>query len=248
MPQLCFEVSQNQLRYAVLDNTSSEVLSSGSIELKARSPELKKEDCSNFLRLQNLLDFNGEVSLSFIGAKNTLAPQMIFGETSAKDVFELCFGKSEHIIEHNRFFEQTLVVVYEIEEWIKRFFVVRYPRIVVQHETTHVLRGIFANDFFEPKLHLIVNPNHFTLILVSKNNIQFFNNFDYTAATDLFYYTSHVWNQGKFEGKKMQILWHSNEDHLVLMGEYKSLLEQQKLQSGFSLEAISKIKHQLLCV
>ena len=190
MQQLCFEVSPIALRYSIIDTERQDVVKSNSMSLSSRIEELKKEACSNFLRNENLLDFDGEVTLAYSGAKVTLAPQVIFGESNAKDIFELCFGPSDETIEHNRFFEQTLVVVYEIEAWVKRFFVVRFPRIVIQHEITHVLRGIFQKNTFEPVNHLVVNTDFFSIILVEKNKISFFNTFDYATVGDLFYYSA----------------------------------------------------------
>ncbi len=247
MHQLCFEVSQNALRFAIIDSGSSEIVREGLLPLKSRTAELKKEDCSNFLRAENLLDFDSEISLSYSGPRATLAPQQIFGESSAKDIFELCFGTSNNLIEHNRFYEQTLVVVYEIEDWIKRFFVVRYPRIVVQHETTHLLRGIFSKDSFPPALHIVLNPNFFSVYLVAKNKLQFFNTFDFSAVEDVYYYSMHIWNNGDFKDKTMQIIWHADPGMETLYAEFSNLV-QLNHQNSYSLATQSKIKHQLLCV
>jgi hypothetical protein len=248
MQQLCFEVSSNALSYSIIDTESQSTIAQKSVSIKGRIDELKKEESANFLRVENLLEFNGEVSLSYSGDKVTLAPQMIFGESNAKAIFELCFGASNETIEHNRFFEQTLVVVYEIEAWIKRFFVVRYPRIVVQHDVTHILRGIFKQNTFEPVLHLAVNTDFFTLLLVEKNKIAFFNTFDFSSVEDLFYYSSHVWNNAQMKNKTRSIRWHDDNKNDELFNQFHKM-HQDLLQSNeFRIERVSKIQHQLLCV
>jgi len=248
MQQLCFEVSPIALSYSIIDPETQITIAQNSVSLKGRISELKKEECSNFLRTENLTEFAGEVSLSFSGSKVTLAPQMIFGESNAKDIFELCFGASNETIEHNRFFEQTLVVVYEIEDWIKRFFVVRYPRIVVQHEVTHVLRGIFNQNTFEPVLHLVVNTDFFALLLVEKNKITFFNTFDFSSVNDLFYYSAHVWNNAQFTNKKRSIRWHSDKENVELFSQFQNMHQDLLQPNEFHIERVSKMKHQLLCV
>jgi hypothetical protein len=248
MQQLCFEVSPNELRYAIIDAENNSVVQTNSVLIKGRISELKKEECANFIRNENLSDFSGEVSLSYSGSRVTLAPQMIFGESNAKDIFELCFGVSTETIEHNRFFEQTLVVVYEIEEWVKRFFVIRYPRIVIQHEITHVLRGIFQKNTFEPVNHLVVNSDFFALLLVEKNKISFFNTFDYSTVDDLFYYSAHVWNSANITDKKRIIRWHSNHENSPLYLDYKNMYSDLPNAKEFIFESVSKIQHQLLCV
>lgn len=246
MQQLCFEYSDDRLSYFLIEKDGQSILKTGFIHLSGRVSDLKKETCAAFFRQEDLLDFDGEVSLALISDKVTLVPQNIFGETSAKDVFEFCFGTSQEIVEHNRFFEQALVVVYEIEDWIKRFFVLRFPRITIQHEITHTLRGIFDKPSYEPKLHLVVNPAFFELILVSKSNIIFFNTFDYTCAEDLFYYTIHAWSNGIQENKKMQLLIHTNDPEQAIFDAFKSLIDAKS--NNHSLEFVSKAKSQLLCV
>lgn len=249
MQQLCFEVSSISLRYSIIDTESQELLVSNSVSLKGRISELKKEECANFLRTENLSDFAGEVSLAYAGSKVTLAPQMIFGESNAKDIFELCFGSSNQTLEHNRFFEQALVVVYEIEDWIKRFFVIRYPRVIIQHEATHVLRGVFKQNTFEPILHLVVNTEFFVLLLVEKNKITFFNTFDYSGVNDLFYYSAHVWNSNaNLKTKKRTIRWHTDQENDELLTEFKNMHQDLLPPHEFHIEYVSKIKHQLLCV
>ena len=248
MRHLCFEISSGSIQYALFDSESQSILKSGFLALNDRVSELKKESCSNFLRSENLLNFDGEVSLAYSGHRVTLVPQVIFGESSAKDVFELCFGKSEEIVEHNRFFEQTLVVVYEIEEWIKRFFVIRYPRIIIQHETTHVFRGIFNKPSFEPKIHLVIARTFFGLILTAKSKIIFFNTFEYTSIEDIFYYTTHAWKNNVSKDKKIDVFWHTNDESLEQFSELSKIFERQFQSSQYRLEKITKSKHQLLCV
>lgn len=248
MQQLCFEVSSTALHYYIINRSDQTIEKSGSLFLKGRIPELKKEECADFLRSSDLLDFSGDVSLSYAGSKVTLVPQVIFGESNAKEIFELCYGNSNELIEHNRFFEQTLVVVYEIEEWIKRFFVVRYPRIVIQHQSTHLLRGIFEQNSFEPRLHFTVNEQFFTLILISKSQIVAFNTFDFQSTEDIFYYAMHTWNGSISKEKKKHFCWHNNTESDEVYEAMNTLLQKQFESNEYKFECISRIKHQLLCV
>lgn len=248
MQQLCFEIRQSELLYNIVDSSNKTPIQKGSIPINGRVSELKKEECASFIINENLLNFSGEVSLSFANPKVTLVPQIIFGDSNAKDIFELCFGESQETIEHNRFYEQMVVVVYEIEEWIKRFFVLRFPRIIIQHETTHALRGIFNGNSFEPKLHLIVNDTFFTVILVAKNKIFFFNTFEFSNENDIFYYANHVWNNSEFSSKKKEIVWHFSASDDELFVKFENLYISVYQKDNYLLSRIPKINHQLLCV
>jgi hypothetical protein len=247
MTQLCFEVGNTNFSFAEINLSNKEILRSGHIDLNSRSVELKKEDILALLKQHDLTEFDGEVSLSFIGSKTTLVPQNIFGDTSAKAVFELCFGESDENIEHKRFYEQTLVNVYEIADWVKLLFVVRYPRIIIEHETTHVLRGIFNAPSFEPAIHIVPNNEHFSIFACSKNSIDFFNTFEFENAHDLLYYTMSAWNNSPYETKQVKLRWHQNQTD-ELLNDFQDLLKKVKKETEFEFQTVNKIKHQLLCV
>jgi hypothetical protein len=248
MKQLCFQVSDYDLSYSIIDRRNKQIEASASCKLSGRIPELKREEATEFLRNKGLNEFEGEVSLAYVGARSTLVPQMIYGETNAKEVFELSFGQSEKIIEHTRFFEQALVNVYEIDEWIKRFFVIRFPRINIQHETTHILRGIFEKNTFQPTIHLSVNASHFSLFAVSKNQINFFNTFEFTNAVDLLYYTMHTVNNLDYASKEWSLNWHSDDSENVIFLDFTEQIKHSSATKNMDVRQISKIKHQLLCV
>jgi len=248
MNQLCFEVNEFGLSFAVINRATGNVLNRKSTSIKGRIDEHKKEEAAVFLRENNLLEFDGEVSLSFIGKRTTLVPQVIFGETNAKDVFHINFGDSTNIIEHTRFFEQALVNVYEIDEWVKRFFVVRYPRIIIQHETTHVLRGIFTKNTFQPTIHIAPSQSHFTILAVSKNQLDFFNTFEYSDQNDILYYAIHASNNPEYKEKTIQVVWHSSETADTLLQAVQLALKNYSGHINAEIALVSKINHQLLCV
>lgn len=247
MTQLCFEVGSADFSFAEINLNTKEILRAEQIPLNPRSVQLKKEAILALLNQHELSKFDGEVSLSFKGSKTTLIPQNIFGDTSAKAIFELCFSQSSDSVEHKRFYEQTLVNVYEIEDWVKLLFVVRYPRIIIEHETTHVLRGIFNLPSFEPAIHIVPNHKYFSIFACSKNNIDFFNTFEYENAHDVLYYTMSAWNNTQYDDKQVKLRWHQNQTD-ALLNEFQDLLKKVKKANEFEFQTVNKIKHQLLCV
>lgn len=247
MTQLCFEVGNAYFSFAEINLNTKEILRSEQIPLNPRSVLLKKEAILALLNHYELSQFDGEVSLSIVGHKTTLVPQNIFGDTSAKAVFELCFSQSSENIEHKRFYEQSLVNVYEIEDWVKLLFVVRFPRMIIEHETTHVLRGIFSLPSFEPAIHIVPNYKYFSVFACSKNNLDFFNTFEYESAHDVLYYTMSAWSNAPYETKQVKLRWHQNQTD-TLLSEFQDLLKKVKKENEFEFQTVNKIKHQLLCV
>ena len=247
MRQLCFELGRNHLTFAEIDASNKDLIRLEFFPLTTGANEAKKEEVISILSSHKLLNFDGNISLSYTGHRTTLVPQFIYGDTNAKDIFNLCFSTSNEIIEHKRFFEQQLINVYEIEEWIKRLFVMRFPLINIQHETTHILRGIFNQGSFEPAIHIVPNHDYFSLIAVSKNNLDFFNVFEYTNPTDIIYYIMQVWEKYSDSKKSVAVNWHANKEDDAFL-EFKALLEKIKPLSSFTFSFQHKIKHQLLCV
>ena len=124
-----------------------------------------------------------------------VAHENVFGESKPNEIFNLCFGSTNEDVDHNRFYEQGLVNIYEIQDWIKSFFVIRYPRITIQHENTHVMRGIFSGNAYSPIVHIVIQDEHFSLLISSKNKLDFYNVFEYKNVDDIIYHTMFVWEQ-----------------------------------------------------
>jgi hypothetical protein len=244
--QLCFEVSFTGLTYSVIDRNSKSVLHSGKLVFNDRFIEDNLDKMKELLTIKELLSFSGHVSLAVQNSKSTLIPQNIFSETSAKEVFQLCFGESKEEVDYNRFYEQGLVNVYELPTWLKRFFVMRYPHITIQHENTHALRYVFAKSVYAPSVHLILHPDFFTLIIAEKNKLVFYNSFEYKNSDDIVYHTLFVLNQK--EMKLNALSFHIDEDDAQFTQEIESAFQKIYSTNQFNSQTTHKIKHQLLCV
>ena len=109
-------------------------------------------------------DFD-EVTLAWNSNKSTLVPNAIFAESDAQSIFQLCFGDqiNKSDIDYNRIWEAGVVNVFEIPTWIKSYFVIKFPRIILQHIGTHALRSSLDNNAFYLKATLIINEGYFYL-------------------------------------------------------------------------------------
>lgn len=141
-------------------------------------------------------DFD-EYSLSWSAQRSTLVPSNLFSESNPADLFHLCFGKdiSPGTIDYNRIPEHGIVNIYEIPDWVKSYVVTRFPRIVLQHENSHLIRGIFADSTFKLSILLIPYHNYFTLIMAKENKLIYSSYFDYQTTEDIIYHLSFVLQQ-----------------------------------------------------
>lgn len=142
-----------------------------------------------------------DVSLSWSEYKSILVPMNVFNESNKSAIFKLAYQQSdEHdAIDYNRLPLHQMVHVFSIPAWIKSFFILRFPRIVIQHEGTMVVNGILDSQSFKLKATLIVHEQHFLLALVKENKLQFYSTFEWSAIEDVIYYLSFTLKQLGFE-------------------------------------------------
>ena len=197
-------------------------------------------------------DFD-EVTLAWNTNKSTLVPNAIFAESGAQSVFQLCFGDkiNKNEIDYNRIWEAGVVNVFEIPTWIKSFFVIKYPRVILQHIGTHALRSSLDNNAFYLKATVIINDGYFYLSMIKHNQVQFYSFFDSQSVEDVIYHLVFALQQKELTEEKGSIeLVAGNgqsEDHL---NEIKSGLEKIKDLSLFNVNLAADFipKAQQLCV
>lgn len=139
-------------------------------------------------------DFD-DISLSWASEKTTLVPNAVFSESSPQAIFELCYGKNDADVDYNRISELSVVNVYEIPDWIKRFFVIKFPRINIQHEGSLLVRQVLHENAFKLKSTIVFYQNHFQLIISKHNELIFYSNFSYQSAEDIIYHVMFVLQQ-----------------------------------------------------
>ena len=171
-------------------------------------------------------DFD-EITLSWSSDKTTLVPNSIFSESSPQAIFELCYGKNDADVDYNRISELSVVNVYEIPEWIKRFFVIKFPRISIQHEGSMLLRKVLNENAFKLKCSIVIYKSHFQLIISKHNELTFYSNFDYQAAEDIIYHVMFVLQQKELLSEQ------GSFELISALGATKETIES--IQTGFNL-------------
>lgn len=141
-----------------------------------------------------------DVSLSWYSEKSTLVPNLVFNESSPLEIFELCYGKDKnsHEVDFNRLPELGLIHVFEFPTWLKRYFVIKFSRVIVQHEGTHILRKVMQSAF-KPKALIVIHAESFLLTIVKHNNLEFYSHFSYQGPEDIIYYLTYTLQQKEID-------------------------------------------------
>jgi hypothetical protein len=181
------ELSENTVRFFV---NSRDLIQTFEFTFTDKKDYRYKEQLDDFLEQAGLKlqDFE-ECTISWSSFRSTLIPSNIFSESNPEALFSLCYGKEIPLshVDYNRIPEQGIVNLFEIPLWVKSFFVIRFPRSVIQHEGSHLIRGMFAEPSFKLKAQLLVYANYFVLAIVKENKLQFYSMFNYQENDDIVY-------------------------------------------------------------
>jgi len=202
---LLIELSDNAVRFA---ESSENSIRKFDFIFRDKKDYRYKEQLDEFLIESGLknVDFE-EVSISWSGFRTTLVPSNIFSESNPESIFQLCFGKeiSASTIDYNRIPEHGIVNVFDIPLWVKSFFVVRYPRSVIQHEGSHLVRGMLNESSFKLKSILIIYDDYFLLGIVKENKLHFYSLFNFLEIDDIVYHFMFTLQQKELTKEKGNI-------------------------------------------
>jgi len=196
---LTIEIAEPEVRF--LSFQGGEAIADCSIHLDVSNYSTIKENLDKFIDQNSFIsDDYDEVSLSIASKKSSLVPNTIFDESSANDIYKLCFGECESnkSINYNRIAELSIVNVFCHSDWIKRFFVMRFPRVIMQHEGSHSLRSILSSNSFYLKTTVILHADFFQLTIVKRKQLEFYSFFDYQNHEDVLYHLLFALQQKEF--------------------------------------------------
>jgi hypothetical protein len=204
---LSIELSENAVRFSSIVN---DTIKTYNYIFNDRKDYRYKEQLNEFLVESGLKELEyDEYVVSWSSFRSTLIPANVFGESKPAQLFKLCYGSdiSTSEIDYNRIPEQGIVNLYEIPLWVKSFFVIKYPRSIIQHEGSHLIRGIFAEPSFKLRSTIIVYQNYFLLSIVKENKLHFYSMFEFQTSDDIVYHLMFTLQQKEFlqEGSAIQL-------------------------------------------
>jgi hypothetical protein len=249
---LAIEISNQTVRFNALRKDL--VLHHASGELKGKTDADRKSALDQIYNATSFLkDDYDNITLAWCNERSTIVPNTIFNESSAKDIFQLCFGKDTltQEIDYNRIAELSVINVYEIPDWIKSFFVIKYPSIVMQHAGSHLVRKSLSENAFYLKASIVCFESYFRLTLVKHNALEFYSSFSYQSAEDIIYHLNFALQQKEMVNEKGKI------EIISSIGTTSGLSEEiekglNRIQELKQMEIVKDDHHlaksQLLCV
>lgn len=204
--QLVVDINRFAVRFTrMVDDTPEEQFS---FSFTDKSDFGYKDQLDVFLGKTDFRSLNWDTySLSWFSEKTSMLPSGIFSESDPVSIYKLAYGKNtdEKDIDFNRIPELSAVNIFEIPVWVKSFFVTRFPRMVLQHEGTHIVRGLLNGPTYKLTILLTIHESHFLLAAVKDSSLAYYNSFEYQTVEDIIYHTAHLLQQKNWSDQMGQI-------------------------------------------
>ena len=250
--QLTINISRTSVQVAEVLRSSQEVVSNHFLRFKGATPLGYKEELKEFFGGLSLKDEYEEYTMSWCSLNYGLVPMRVFNDSSPQQIMHLLFGDAieKENSDFNRLAELNMVSVYEIPDWVKSFFIIKFPQLIFKHEHAMTLRALFQGSVYKLKTVVSVCDNYINVSILEKNELKFSNAFEYLNAEDIVYHLMFVLEQkGYKEEKGMLQFIFQNEESEAFANKAIDLLQETKMISSHSiLESENSAKLQLLCV
>ena len=250
--QLTIQLSESKSNFVSL--AKDIVINESSVSFQDEPNSRKSEILKKHFLLNDYLnqDFD-EVTLSWSNKRSTLVPNSIFSETKPNEIFNLCFGgkSTKYDIDYNRIYQLNLVNIYEIPSWIKHFFIMKFPKIIIQHEGSHIIRQNIFENILDVKVNIIIHDKYFQLIIIANNNLEFYSSFEYQNHQDIIYYLMFTLKQKQMMSKNGQLYLidsSSNSDNKIIENFKKEIRKINDLKLLVNVPNYYIAKSQILCV
>jgi hypothetical protein len=206
--QLTFIISQTSVSFAEVSRSSGALIRSEELLFTHFSSHELKDQLKRWVEEHDLKSNQfDEYSLVWCSPVNTLVPMSLFDASSPEDLATAVFdgGISNEELDFNRLVEHAVVNVFQIPLWVKSFFVINFPRIIMQHERTVEIRAGLRANSFKPKAMISVYADYVGVLLIEQGVIRFSNCFTYASKEDILYYVQYAMSNNTLTADQVTI-------------------------------------------
>jgi hypothetical protein len=242
---LCMDIRQDGLTYGIYKKSSGTLYKHKEINFQA----FEREHIQSLMTDEEFTFDYDSLVLTAGGLRNTLIPVDLFNHSKADQIFKLNYPEPIDNLDYNRIPELGIVNIYELPLWIKSLFVIKFPRVKIVHPVTVLLKGVFNQPTFSPKIHVHMDKESFYLLITAKGKLQYFNRFDQAAVADMVYHILFVLEQKEMDQKKMDVMvygvsqdWEQRDEFQGFFANPVKISDKKEQAEHFVLSS------QLLCV
>lgn len=246
---LAFEISDSHLKAGVFRSGILE--STFETSLISRVPAERRDRLDELIKENSFNSSFDQISMGVVTKRSTIVPSSVFAESKPGDIYRLCFGQpgEELSVDYNRIAEHSIVNVYDIASWIKSYFVLKFPQVVIQHSGTHLVRQSMDQNTFRTKVTVELFDGHFHMNIVKHGKLEYYSHFDYTTTEDVIYHLFFVLQQKELLSDQGSIIIGSGREETMANAILEGLEKVTDLKAySKQIEKNLHLKAQLLCV
>lgn len=247
---LIFEITPN--RVAAYEQNGEQLSELANELFPKQTEEGMKESLKQVLVKIGNIDRFDHYSCSYFGKEFCLVPNALFASSSPEALLQFTIQRavSKADVEYNRLSEWGVVIVYELPMWIKTTLIPKAPRIVINHEITHVLRHLTVGSLVPLRSHLILHDEEFSLVIRKDGNIVHTSIQEYQNEEDIVYHLATCFTQLGIASKN-ELFIHGMGN--VLDAKKQKLVELLKKinhfsETRFEIQTGNHLLFQKLCV
>ena len=209
---IVFELSAHS--FGVYELKSNNVTDTkGVVTFLSDNEKDQKEQIATLLNELNLGSYDF-YSLAWISSQTVFVPSTVHKASDLSTIFSTCFNKEATLsnLDYNSIGEIGVVNVFEIPLWVKSFFVIKYPRIIIQHAFSNILRQSIEKSKLGLELTVVLYKNYFLLEVIHDSKFLFANTFEYTNCDDLLYFVAFTLQQSAIPLLKGKLYFHTSQE------------------------------------
>jgi hypothetical protein len=217
-----------------------------------RNANAYKENLSQLVSDLGDLDRFDEYTCSFSSPFFSIVPASLFAASNPEELLQFTIAdplpKGE--TDYNRLPEWNMVVLYHMPLWVKTVLFPKMPRIMIQHEMTHILRFMNSGSTFGGKSIISIQEDHFSCMVRNNGQIAHASVQQYQEPQDIAYHLLNTLQKIALTGTHEVIISASNEKNAQRGRELVDMLKRITFFSGHSIhfKYQSHLQFQALCV
>lgn len=177
---------------------------------------------------------------------------MLFGDAKPESILNLTVQEELPLgeIDYNRLPEWSIVNVYHVPMWVKSALIIKIPRIVIQHELSHVFRQLNTGSTIPLRSIVVLHEQHFCAVIRKDGAIAHASYQSYETPEDVLYHLLYAYRQLQID-KKGELFLHAGTEDLQSTAEkIRSLAAgvQQFSDQKITVHLFEHQQFQTLCV
>lgn len=248
--QLILELTEN--RFSAFSLNGEQCKQLAEIVCTQRNALAYKENLVELITKIGDLDRFDEFTCSYSSPYFSMVPASLFAASNPEELLQFTVAdplpKGE--TDYNRLPEWNMVVLYLMPLWVKTVLFPKVPRIMIQHEMSHVLRYMNSGSTFGGKTVIVIQEDHFSCMVRNNGQIAHASVQEFQEPQDIAYHVLNTLQKVELTGTHEIIISATTEKQAQKGQELVDLFKRIAFFSGhrFHYKHQFHLQFQALCV